>query len=243
MNRKLILATTAVLASVGAGTFALAQGTTASAGTPKFDNSTDTVNCSTFLGKATVSPALALGGSSPTTITVKGKLFGCADATGHVSGSSTSQTPFSGSVSGTLTGTSNNISTLAGCSNASGSLVVKFKGYYLGASPAEKLLYTSTTINIHQIYGGLFAPGAPFGQHNVTTTGYGSFEIGANATADGGCTAPTVSGTAAFGGSDNGASTASVAVTSQDISAILGGQANANGATTLTLGIGAYYGG
>jgi hypothetical protein len=244
MIRKLLLVGSALLMPMAAGAYVLTSGGAAGAGAPTFNNSTDTVNCSTFLGKTTVSPALSLTGSSPTTITVKGKLYGCTDGTGKVSGSETTQTDFGGSVTGTLSGTTNSVATLAGCSNATGTLTIKFKGYYNPGASYEKIEYSSITANLSQIYGALFSPGAPFGNDHVTTDGYGSFQIGANATAAG-CTAPTYSGTQAFGGSDNGASTAAVAVTSQDAGAIVDGQANntSTNVTTLDLGIGALYGG
>ena len=241
--RRVLLAATAMLLPIGAGANALAGSGNASAGTPRFDNSTDTVHCGAFFGKATINPALAVGGASPTSIALSGTLQGCTDGTGQISGSSSTQTAFSGKVSGTLSGATNNITTLLGCSTATGTLTVSWKGYYLGASPAEKLADATTSVGVTQIDGNLFAPGAPFGSNNVTTDGFGQFEIGANATAAG-CTPPSsVSG--GFLGTDNGATTASVAITSQDGTGILDGQTNKGSppVTALLLGIGAYYGG
>jgi hypothetical protein len=221
------------------------SGGSAAAAAPKYNDTTDTVHCSTFYGKVTISPALSLTGTSPTTIAVSGDLLGCSDATGFVSGSKTSDTEFTAKVSGTLSGATNSISTLSGCSSATGTLTVKWSAYYYNSSntPAEESLTNSTTVaSISQIYGALFSPGAPFGSSNVTTDGYGSFQIGANASTQG-CTAPTYTSPGAFLGSDLGASTASVAVTSEDVGAILQGQASTATATNLLLGIGAYYGG
>jgi hypothetical protein len=245
MIRRLILIGGALLLTLASGAYVFATSGPASASAPKFDNSTDTVNCSSFYGSVTISPPLALGGSSPTTIAVKGYLKGCSDATGKVSGSDTSNTAFSGEVKGTVTGASNNITVLAGCSSATGTLTVKWKAYYYNSSltpPAEKLMYGSTQVSLTQIYGALFSPGSPFGVDNVTTDGYGAFEIGNNATSNG-CTAPTYTSPGAFLGTDSGATSASVAITSQDATAILDGQASSATSTKLGLGIGAYYGG
>ena len=245
MVRRLLLVVVAMLIPLGTGVYILASSGSASAGAPTFNNGTDIVNCSTFDGSVIVSPALALGGTSPTTIAVKGVLLGCSDGTGKVSGSDTSNTAFSGKVSGTLSGATNNITVLAGCSTATGTLTVSWKGFYYDASatpPSEKLLYKTSTVSLSQIYGTLFSPGSPFGTDNVTTDGYGAFEIGKNAT-DNGCTAPTYTFPGAFLGTDNGATSASVAITSQDATAILDGQANTSSGTKLGLGIGAFYGG
>jgi len=123
---------------------------------------------------------------------------------------------------------------------------VSWKGYYYNSSqspPSEKLQYKTTTVSLHQIYGTLFTPGSPFGTDNVTTDGFGAFEIGANATANG-CTAPTYTTPGAFLGTDNGASSASVTITGADATAIVDGQTTSGGTETkLALGIGAYYGG
>ncbi len=123
--KRMLVSVIAVLIPIGVGTTLLVHGGSAAAATPKFDNSTDTVHCGSFSGKATITPALQSGGSSPTTIKVSGALHGCSDATGKVSGSTTSDTDFYGTVSGTLSGTSNNLGTLLGCSSAAGTLTVK----------------------------------------------------------------------------------------------------------------------
>jgi hypothetical protein len=246
--RRFVLIGVALLVPLGAGAFAVTtavtSGGSAAAAAPKYNDTTDTVHCSTFYGKVTISPALSLTGTSPTTIAVSGDLLGCSDATGFVSGSKTSDTEFTAKVSGTLSGATNSISTLSGCSSATGTLTVKWSAYYYNSSntPAEESLTNSTTVaSISQIYGALFSPGAPCGSSNVTTDGYGSFQIGANASTQG-CTAPTYTSPGAFLGSDLGASTASVAVTSEDGGAIISGQTGAT-VTKLLLGIGAYYGG
>ncbi len=249
MLRRICMALVVCLVPIGIGIGALTSGGSAAASTPKFDNSTDTVHCGSFSGKITITPALVLGGTTATTIDVKGTLDGCTDGTGYVSGSSTSDTPFSGKVSGTLTGANNNLTSLAGCSDASGALTVSWKADYYNSSLSpslEKLMYTKTSVSLSQIYGTSFSPGAPFGTDNMNTPGYGAFELGAVATSNG-CTAPTYTTPAAFLGTDSGASSSSVAVTSLDISAILAGQANHSSSggteTEIGLGIGAYYGG
>jgi hypothetical protein len=247
MKRRILMAIAVLLVPLGFGMHALSTGGAAGASTPKFDNSTDTVHCGSFSGKITISPALVLGGTTPTTISVKGTLNGCTDNTGKVSGSTTSDTAFTGKVTGTLSGANNNLTSLVGCSSANGTLTVKWKASYFDSSltPSdEKLLYTSTTVSLTQVFGTTFAPGAPFGTSNMTTPGFGGFEIGAASTANG-CAAPTYTSPGAFLGTDSGASTSSFTVTSMDISAILGGQASnlVSNTSTIGLGIGAYYGG
>ncbi len=110
--------------------------------------------------------------------------------------------------------------------------------------PLEKLQYSSTVASLSSIFGTAFVPAAPFGTYNMTTPGYGAFEIGAAATANG-CAAPAYTSPGAFLGTDGGASTSSVNITSLDVLAILGGQSSNSTGTvsTLALGIGAYYGG
>ena len=164
MVRRLLLVVVALLIPLGTGAYILTTSGSASAGAPTFNNGTDTVNCSTFDGSVLVTPALALGGSSPTTIAVKGVLLGCSDTSGKVSGSDTSNTAFSAKVSGTLSGATNNITTLAGSSTATGTLTVSWKGFYYDASanpPSEKLLYKTTTVSLHQIYGTSFCTWEP----------------------------------------------------------------------------------
>ena len=113
--RRFVLIGVALLVPLGAGAFAVTtavtSGGSAAAAAPKYNDTTDTVHCSTFYGKVTISPALSLTGTSPTTIAVSGDLLGCSDATGFVSGSKTSDTEFTAKVSGTLSGATNSIST------------------------------------------------------------------------------------------------------------------------------------
>jgi hypothetical protein len=191
--KRLLAVLLALLASAGIGMLVLTQGSPAAASTPKFDNSTDTVHCGSFSGKVSITPALVVGGTTPTTITVKGTLNGCTDGTGKVSGSSTSDTDFTGKVTGTLTGTNNNLTSLVGCSSATGSLTVTWKADYFNSAltpSLEKLAFTKTTTSLKQIFGTTFTPGTPFNTDNMTTPGYGGFEIGAAATGNG-CAAPT----------------------------------------------------
>jgi hypothetical protein len=247
MMRRICMTIAVCLVPIGIGLGALTTGSTASAGTPKFDNSTDTVHCGSFSGKLTVTPALVSGGTTPTTVTVKGVLNGCSDATGKVSGSSTSDTLFAGKVTGTLSGTNNDLTSLLGCASTTGTLTVTWKADYFDSSqspPLEKLMYTKTAVSLTQIFGTTFTPGSPFNTSNMTTPGFGAFEIGAAATANH-CAAPTYTSPGAFLGTDGGATSSSFAVTSMDVLAILNGQATNPTATasTIGLGIGAYYGG
>ena len=93
--KRLTIALASILMSVGIGTAIITYGNSAAATTPKFNNSTDTVHCGSFTGKAVITPALKAGGTSATTIKVTGVLDGCSDATGKVSGSTTADTVFS----------------------------------------------------------------------------------------------------------------------------------------------------
>ncbi len=257
IRRLIILGVSVVLLPLGAGLYVLTEGGSASAMTPRYNNATDTVNCSSFFGKTTISPPLVLGGTTPTTITIKGKLYGCTDTTpgfsgtmvqsggGNVPGSPAVKTgPMEGVVSGTLTGANNNLTGLLGCSSiTSGTITITWKGLYQSSSgaPLESLTNAKTFVNPTQIYGNLFSPGSPFGAtDNPTTDGYGYFEIGKNAV-DNGCTASTIGAGSGFVGTDNGASGSSIAVTSLDASALLNGQA-VNGTDTedvLNIGLGA----
>jgi hypothetical protein len=235
MFRRVILSTTVVLAASGTALGVLAISGPASAKTAPYDNSTDTVSCASFFGTVKISPPLSAAGGSATSLAVKGTLNGCTDGNkalnpkgGSPGGS------FTAKVKGTLNGQSNNIATLAGCATNAGALTIKWSAY----AGTAKLAAPATTVNINQTFGSSFIPGAPFGADNVTTGGYGMFELGKVAT-DQGCTPGSVTG--GFLGGDSGTSTSAIAVTSQDTFAILLGEANSSSKTTLTLGLGAVY--
>ncbi len=244
MIRRLLAVLTVLLVPAAAGVFAITSSGTATATirTATYNNTTNTVDCGAFAGKVVITPALALGGTSPTTITVTGTVYGCQDNTGFISGSKTANIPFTGKVAGTLHGTNNNLTSLAGCSSSTGNLTVTWKAYYKNGALEESLAHTTTVASLTQIFGTTFqpAPNSPYGATEPTTDGYGAFEIGAEATANG-CTAPTETG--GFLGTDSGATASSLAVTSIDALGILNGEATVGTTTTLGLGIGAYYSG
>jgi hypothetical protein len=205
----------------------------------KYDNSHDTVSCKGLVGTISVTPALsASGGPTSTIVAVKATLLNCTDGNGALNKKGVpSQHAFTGALAGTLTGTSNNITSLVGCSSTSGTVKVT----WAALNGTNALLDPTTSIALTQAFGSTFTPsGGGFGVDNVTTDGYGSFSLGKLAT-DNGCAAPTQTG--GFGGSDNGATSASYAVTSQDFGAILANEENNVLATksTINLGIGAAY--
>jgi hypothetical protein len=142
-----------------------------------------------------------------------------------------------GSVIGSLAST-NSVGTLAGCSSATGTIMVKWKALYEPQfptpTPAYKLTSGITTLTPNAIFGGANLETFPFG--SVASAGQGSFEIGHG----NGCTPGTATG--AFNGSDSGATSNAWAETSQDLNTIIG-YAEANGGvglptTTLTIGLG-----
>lgn len=248
MFRRIFMAMAVCLVPLGIGIGALASGGTASASTPKFDTSTDTVTCGSFYGSVAITPGLTgVGPFTGTSITVKGVLQDCTDGSGTVSGSETGNVPFGGKVSGTLTGTTNDLTALAGCSSVTGTLTASFKAYdynTLNTPPLESLLYKTSTITPTEFFGTTFVPGAPFGTDNMNTPGFGAFEFGKAAT-DNGCTADLPpAGTQAFEGTDSSATTSAFGVTSSDIDAILFGEdtSTATPSTTkIDLGIGSAY--
>ena len=235
MFRRVILSTAGLLVASGTTLGVLAVSGPASAKTAPYNNSTDTVSCASFFGTVKISPPLSGAGTSPTSLSVKGTLNGCTDGNKALNAKGgTPGSTFTAKVKGTLNGQSNSILTLQGCASNAGTLTITW-GAYAGAA---KLTASTTVVNINQTFGGSFVPGSPFGAENMNTEGYGVFELG-KAANDAGCTPASVSG--GFLGTDSGASTSAVAVTSQDTFAILFGQANSASKTTLTLGLGAVY--
>lgn len=267
LTRKLLLSVAAAALPLSTGLFILSAGGTASAAVPKYDNSADTVQCSSVvLGKITISPALSATGTSPTVIKVSGKMFGCADGNGALTAKKNPlATEFEGVFSGSLSGTSNSIASLSGCSATTGSISISWlaQGPYsgqtsplTGASLYEPLQYPKTVLTVDHVSGGTFTPdglatGAsdPFGQDNLHTDGYGSFAIGKTATdaAVGGtcATSASESGIQAFSNGDAGANSAFYGLTTQDFSVFVENQENNATQTLSTINLGqgeAYFG-
>lgn len=245
-KRKILMSLAAVTLPVSTGLFILGSGS-ASAVT-KYDNSTDTVSCgSIVLGKVTIQPALAIGGTQPTTIKVSGKLFGCTDGLGNLNAKGNTLAPdFEGVFSGTLAGTSNNVTSLSGCSASSGTIVLT---WLATAGATEPLLWPHTTVTVDHIDGSTLTPSdAPYGTDNLSTDGYGAFELGKVATTAGGgscSTSTSESGTQGFQGGDGGVASSTYAVTQQDFSVFLENQENNATQTTSTINLSigtAYFG-
>jgi hypothetical protein len=196
----------------------LVSGSTASAaGT--LDATNYTVKCDTLTkGRVGFAPPLKLGGALPETTKVKGSLSGCvatpAPGGDHV-------TVLSGSISGLITGGTNDCLSLLGPSAATGTITIKWK-----TVPALINATTVVTLSAGTVSGGTANPFLP------NTATYGKFTIfGA-------------SQTGAFGGpSGTGAASSTTALTTQDINvlgaqcaAITGMKAVNLGVTTVSLG-------
>jgi hypothetical protein len=205
----------------------------------KYDNSHDTVNCAALVGTIKVAPALSpTGGPTATTLTVKATLLKCTDGNGVLNAKGNPAQPaFTGSLAGTLTGNSNNPSALSGCSASSGTLKVTWHA----TNGAKALVDPTTSVATTQAFGGTFVPiGGGFGIDNVTTGGFRSLSLGKLAV-DNGCSPSSQTG--GFGGSDSGVTSASYAVTSQDLGAFTANEENNPLGTlsTINLGMGAAY--
>lgn len=239
LKRKLMMGAAAMTLPLGT-VLALALTTgTAYAGAPKYNAGPDTVSCDSLSGTLTVSPALNLTGGSPTTDTIKGTLDNCTDGLGALNAPGGSPgTGFTGSISGTLAGTTNSITGLQGCSSSSGTITIKWNA----EAGTEKLVSADTTVSVAHAYGATFVPAnGGFETAPLSTDGYGSFGLGQAATANSCGSALSSSG--AFGGNDSGATGSSYAVTSQDFGAFLLGEESSATKSTIGLGIGdAYFG-
>jgi hypothetical protein len=196
--RHLLLVAGAVL---GAAVTAHAAGTV--------DASNSFIQCNTFT-KASIKliPALVNGGTALTTVKIKGALSGCVTNAGVTS--------ISGTVSGVLTGGTNDCINLIGTIPSTGTLTVKWK-----STPGLINPVSTVTVNFGSSEGGFFG----FGPAD-----YGRFDLGNPPGA-----ALAVSGS--FTGGDGGATSTASVLTSQDINAILAGCGGA-GVKALDIGIG-----
>ena len=239
LKRKLLLA---------AGALALPVTTIAATAIPtgaafaavKYDATLDTVQCGSMFAAVTISPALSPTGSSATTISIKGTLYDCTDGNGDLNLKGQPGIPFTGSIKGTLTGTSNNTANLLGCSTTNGSLGIKWNAT---AGATEGLVNKSSTLNLTAAYGTTYFPsGGEFGNLNIPSPVNGSFAFGAAAHAqDNACAAGNLGAGSAFSGNDGGTASAAYGVTTQDAVALAQGDANSTKGTALNLGLGAAY--
>jgi hypothetical protein len=178
------------------------------------DVGSDHVTCNSII-KSVVQfvPALSTTGATPLITKIKGALGGCTDSDNSgvhfVDGKSTFK--------GVITGSVNNCAGLAGASPASGSIAIKWK-------TVEKLVngVSTVTINPNSTVSGTFT--ASWGAL------YGKFELGAP-------TGVALSVTGAFAGTDGGATSNSIGITTQDLTLILNGCVTP-GIKSLNLGIG-----
>ena len=194
----------------------------ANAGAPAIDVSHDHVHCNTIVGSIGLKPALLSTDSGPGVASVKGTLDGCTD-TDNVAVHFAPGSSFSGK----LNTTSSSITGLAGVSNLSGTLTVKWK-----TAKDTKLAQTSTVLTVTQTCGGQLTPGGAF------TGTYGTFHIGQMVSCPGGGGAVAApSATGAFVGTDAGASSVTDASTAEDIGALLAQSAGA-GVKLIHFGIG-----
>lgn len=216
-----------------------------------YNDSADTVTCGSFIGTATVTPALSITGSSPDSISVKGDVYGCTDGNGQMNLKNDGSEPyFYGKVSGTMAGTSNNLTGLSGCSSDTGTITVDWDAT---ANGTEHLAESDTDVNVTHIFGlQLTSLPSPFNTDNMSTPGYGEFLIGypaINAEHGDGANCPASasvpnSGTgSAFSNGDGGAAGGTVATTANDVNSILQGEESTSAHSVLTLGAGAFYSG
>ena len=148
-------------------------------GAEKIDVSNASITCKTVIGIASITPALAIGGTATSTVMrVKGSVAGCT-VTGPPSVSI-----LSGKVSGKVGGTSNECVTLF--APLSGTITMKWK-----TDKTTPIFQTSSTMNVTNVsFGGFVAPwGASYGQFSLGVSGVtGAFTGG-----DDGATSSNVS--------------------------------------------------
>jgi len=171
-------------------------GTAAHAAAPPIDASQYTVSCDTITGGVVgLKPALLIGGSTPSVASIKGTLSGCAATPND---SNPAVTVVSGSVKGALSTSSNDCLSLLGPSSATGTITITWK-----VGTGQKLTNNKTVITVSNgnVSGGTtnpFGDAATYGLFNISGT--------------------TQSG--AFGGTDNGASSFTKALTVQGVGAL-----------------------
>jgi hypothetical protein len=128
-----------------------------------------TIVCDTFSkASAGFKPSLVIGGAlTPESVKLKGTLSGC---TATPDGSNPPITVVSGSVSGLLTGGTNDCLSLLGPSMAAGTITIKWKV----ASPVKLTSATTTiTVTSGDISGGTstpFADAASYGSFSISST-------------------------------------------------------------------------
>lgn len=226
MRRRHKIVMSAVAAVVPlAGWFAFVPA--AAAGVPPYDNSQDSVICTTVTkGILKVTPPLLIpGGATPTTISVSGTLGGCSSPSNANLVFPEGKSKFKG----TINGTTNSCTALAGPTTGTGTITFSWSATNsaTGAALAQK---TSTlSLPTGGAVGGTFALPAALNP----AASYGQFVIG---TANGVAVAPAVSG--GFQGGNAGATSTATVLTTQSIGTALG-FCTGKGIKQLNIGIGA----
>ena len=189
-----------------AGWFAFVPAATA--GPPPVDNSQDTVICTTVTkGIIKVTPPLLIpGGPASTIISISGTLGGCSSPSRGSLVFPEGKSKFKG----TINGTTNSCTALAGPTTGTGTITFSWGATDSnGAGLAQK---TSTlTLPTGAAVGGTFTT------TSQPPAGYGQFVIG---TANGVAVAPSVAG--GFQGGNGGATSVAAIVTTQSIDTALG---------------------
>jgi hypothetical protein len=177
---------------------------TATAGVPPYDNSQDTVVCTTVTkGIIKVVPPLAIPGSptTPATISISGTLGGCSSPSHPTLVFPEGKSKFKG----TLNSTTTSCTALAGPTTGTGTITFSW-----GATDSNGAGLAQKTSTLSLPTGG--AVGGTFNSPTLPAAGYGQFVVG---TANGVAMAPAVSG--GFQGGNGGATSVATIVTTQSV--------------------------
>jgi hypothetical protein len=210
MRGKQKIVMSAVAAAVPlAGWFAFVPAATAQVA--PVDNSEDTVVCTTVTkGIIKASPPLVIPGSATrTTISISGTLGGCSSPSRPSLVFPEGKSKFKG----TINGTTNDCTSLAGATTGTGTITFIWGATDTGTGgTGGGLSLTTSTLSIPT--GG--AVGGRFTSPTQPAAQYGQFVVG---TANGVAMAPSVSG--GFQGGDGGATSVATIVTSQSVGTAL----------------------
>jgi hypothetical protein len=223
MRRRHKIVMSAVAAVVPlAGWFAFVPA--AAAGVPPYNNSQDSVVCTTVTkGIIKASPPLNFVGGMGATLSISGTLGGCSSPSHPTLVFPEGKSKFKG----TITSTTNNCTSLAGATTGTGTITFTWSATDTGgAGLAQK----TSTLSLPT--GG--AVGGTFTSPTQPAAGYGQFVVG---TANGVAMAPAVSG--GFQGGDAGATSTATVVTSQSIVTAAAACASTKGLKQLNIGTGA----
>lgn len=218
----------ALLGLLGAGTLDRAD----AAPPPPIDVTNHRVVCDTLVGKLKFSAPLVIGGTTPNTISISATLDGCVDQTdSNVQLKATK-------LKGTLSSNTNDCLSLVGPTSVTGTVQVKWKTV-AGAPKIDDddptVAGAVSDITVSQANGATYA--APSSWGNGAASGYGLFQIGADA-AHGNTIPPSVDH--AFQGTDGGLTSTFDGTTGESVNAIFA-KCLSTGVKQLNFGIGALY--